>query len=155
MLEGTNNAKFVQYTSGNAAEAWFGENALQLDNERQIIIKFFLFLSNSSLFYFSWKYIKVHKYRHGWMIVILTNLYIMGDMAKQAFIYFELLNRLSGMFQRMWFLPFAIVVSKIKFNTLNYLERCAYFLMFFMFYDYLKYLFAPTKGMTMFLWDKI
>ena len=34
-----------------------------------------------------------------------TNMYILGYCGKQAFLYLEILNRMSGLFQRMWFFP--------------------------------------------------
>ena len=83
----------------------------------------------------------------------MTNIYIMGDIARQAFLYLELLNRMSGMFQRMWIFPFAMVMIYNSFYKLKGIERVAYLFMFFLFYDYAKYLFAPPIGMTKFLWD--
>lgn len=153
LLNSTNNTKFVQYTSGNAVESWFGASAFQFENERNPVVKVFDLLANAALFYFSWKYIKGTNIKNVQIMVTLTNLYIVGDIARQAFLYLEILNRMSGMFQRMWFLPFVFVVSNIKYYRLNVIERLGYMAMFFIFYDYLKYLFAPNHGMTLFLWD--
>lgn len=148
--------KFNHYVAGDASEAWFGESAMQLENARNPIIMFFEIIANSSLFYFSSKLIKN---THGNIdrkmktLVVITNLYIIGYILRNAFLYFELINRMASLLQRMWFLPFAYVIITIRYNKLKLYERFAYFSLFFLFYDYLKYLFAPRSGMTMFLWD--
>ena len=180
ILGASGNAKFEQYTQGNAAEAWFGETALQMENARNPIIKVLDFFANSALFYFSCKlydrkkrilgYIRIIRTKHPRfyysfnmlmerniskeiLIVTLINLYIIGDIAKQAFLYLEILNRLAGMFQRMWFVPFVLVIFSLRFSKLNVVEKLAYCMMLFLFYDYAKYLFAPIEGYTKFLWD--
>ncbi|HAU00890.1 MAG TPA: hypothetical protein DCS51_11225 [Bacteroides sp.] len=152
LLSGT-NAKFSHYIEGGAAEAWFGDSALQLDNERNPIIKVLDFIAHSSLFYFAYKTLKRRDLVNRQLMLTMTNIYIMGDIARQAFLYLELLNRMSGMFQRMWIFPFAMVMIYNSFYKLKGIERVAYLFMFFLFYDYAKYLFAPPIGMTKFLWD--
>lgn len=156
VLIGSTNPKFNHYIEGDAAEAWFGENALQLDNARNPIILLLEILANSSLFYFAYKEIRqkagVNDIRIKALITI-TNLYIIGHITRNAFLYLELINRMASLFQRMWFMPYAFVIMNNKFNKLNFVEKLAYLSMIFLFYDYIKYLFAPRQGMTSFLWD--
>ena len=152
-LGSTGNEKFAQYTQGNAAEAWFGDSALQLDNARNPIIKILDFIANSSLMYFSYRYVKAKRSIKRRSCVTLTNLYIFGDISKQAFLYLEILNRMAGMFQRMWFVPFVIIVSHSRFTKLSLIEKVLWIMMIFLFYDFLKYIFAPDKDMTLFLWN--
>jgi hypothetical protein len=151
---GSTNSKFSQYTEGNAAEAWFGESAYQLDNKRNPIILIFEIIGNASLFYFSYRFIKIKEVKNGQFIVTLTNLYILGFCSKQAFLYLEILNRMSGLFQQMWFIPLAFVLSSLKWRKLNFLEKVMFFSMIFIFDDYIKYLFFPPNNMTLFLWDR-
>ena len=153
LFANSGNEKFAHYTAGNAAEAWFGESALQLENARNPLIKFFDLLGNSALFYFSYRYIKYNVTQKGHVLVTLTNLYIIGDIFKQAFLYLEILNRMSTLFQRMWFLPFAIVLYRIKVNKLTSMETLAFGLIFFVLYDFFKYVFAQDVGRTFFLWN--
>lgn len=152
LLSGT-NAKFSHYIEGNAAEAWFGDSALQLDNERNPVIKIFDFLAHSSLFYLASKTMKNRDLANKQIVLTMTNIYIIGNIARQAFLYLELLNRMSGMLQRMWIFPFAMVMIYTPFHRLKGIEKIAYLFTFFLFYDYAKYLFAPPIGMTKFLWD--
>lgn len=153
ILGTSGNTKFAQYTEGNAAEAWFGESALQLDNARNPVIQFFELLANSALFYFSCKSLKANDKTALFLIIALTNLYIIGHIGRQAFLYLEILNRMASMFQRMWFIPLAIVLAKQRFTKLNTFGRLSYLAMFFIFYEYIKYLIAPLPGYTKFLWD--
>lgn len=153
-LLGRMNQKFAQYTQGNAAEAWFGEEAFQLENARNPLIQLLEIIGNSSLFYFSYKMIKAKETIKEKSILCFTNMYIFGYCGKQAFLYLEILNRISGLFQRMWFIPLCIVLKSVKFFKLSFLEKIMYLSMIFVMYDYLKYLFFPAEGKYMFLWDK-
>lgn len=153
-LLGGMNQKFAQYTQGNAAEAWFGEEAFQLENARNPLILFFEIIGNSSLFYFSYKIIKDRETVKEKSVLCFTNMYILGCCGKQAFLYLEILNRMSGLFQRMWFIPLCLVLKTVKFPKLSFLEKVMYLSMIFVMYDYLKYLFFPSEGKYMFLWDK-
>lgn len=152
LLSGT-NAKFSHYIEGNAAESWFGDSALQLENARNPVIKILDFLAHSSLFYLAYKTLNDRNLANKQLVLTMTNIYVIGDIARQAFLYLELLNRMSGMLQRMWIFPFAIVMIYTSFHRLNGIEKMAYLLTFFLFYDYAKYLFSPPLGMTNFLWN--
>ena len=145
--------KFSHYTSGSDAEAWFGEEAMQLENARNPIIKVFLFLGNSSLFYFSYKLFKKRDFQHHQFLITITNLYIIGDISRQAFLYLELLNRMSALFQRLWFIPFALVIVHLPYKKLIGWEKLAYVSMFILFYDFIKYVFLQTEDKILFLWD--
>lgn len=153
-LLGSLTPKFAQYTQGNAAEAWFGTEAFQLENARNPLIQFLEIVGNSSLFYFSYKIIKSKDTVKERSILCFTNMYVLGCCGKQAFLYLEILNRMSGLFQRMWFIPLSIVLRSIRFSKLSFWEKIMYFSMIFVMYDYLKYLFFPNPDMMMFLWDK-
>lgn len=150
---GSTNSKFAQYTDGNAAEAWFGQSAYQLENERNPIIQMLEVIGNSSLFYFSYKILNLRHTLKQKMVCSLTNLYVLGFCGKQAFVYLEIMSRMSGMLQRMWFLPMAIVLTKIKFSKLKLIEKIMFISMIFVLYEYLKYLFFPDPTKMMFLWD--
>ena len=154
-LLGGTNEKFAQYTEGNAAEAWFGESAYQLDNARNPVIQLMEIIGNASLFYFSSKlsYFNLSSTKRN--IGVFTNIYIVGECGKQAFVYLEIMSRMSGMLQRMWFIPMTFVLTEIKFMKLKWYEKFMYISMFFIFYDYAKYLLFPEARMTMFLWDKV
>lgn len=153
-LLGGLNQKFAQYSQGNAAEAWFGTDAFQLENARNPLIQFMEIVGNSSLFYFSYKLIKNKNTVKDKSILSFTNMYILGYCGKQAFLYLEILNRMSGLFQRMWFFPLSVVLTTIRFSKLSLIEKIMYISMIFVMYDYLKYLFFPNPNMDMFLWDK-
>ena len=152
LLSGTNE-KFSHYIEGDAAEAWFGNSALQLENARNPVIKVLDFIAHSSVFYFACKVLNNRDLANKQVILSMTNIYIIGDIARQAFLYLELLNRMSGMLQRMWIFPFAMVMVYIPFYSLKGIEKIAYLFTYFLLYDYAKYLFAPPLGMTKFLWD--
>ena len=153
-LLGSLNQKFAQYSQGNAAEAWFGTDAFQLENARNPIIQLLEIIGNSSLFYFSYKIINSKESVKDKSILSFTNMYILGCCGKQAFLYLEILNRMSGLFQRMWFIPLTVVLSSIRFSKLSIIEKIMFISMIFVMYDYLKYLFFPNSGMDLFLWDK-
>lgn len=153
-LLGGLDQKFAQYSQGNAAEAWFGTEAFQLENARNPLIQFMEIVGNSSLFYFSYKLIKNKNTVKDKSILSFTNMYILGYCGKQAFLYLEILNRMSGLFQRMWFIPLSVVLTTIRFSKLSLIEKIMYISMILVMYDYLKYLFFPNPNMDMFLWDK-
>ena len=111
-------------------------------------------VGNSSLFYFSYKLIKNKNTVKDKSILSFTNMYILGYCGKQAFLYLEILNRMSGLFQRMWFFPLSVVLTTIRFSKLSLIEKIMYISMIFVMYDYLKYLFFPNPNKDMFLWDK-
>ena len=111
-------------------------------------------VGNSSLFYFSYKLIKNKNTVKDKSILSFTNMYILGYCGKQAFLYLEILNRMSGLFQRMWFIPLSVVLTTIRFSKLSLIEKIMYISMILVMYDYLKYLFFPNPNMDMFLWDK-
>ena len=112
-------------------------------------------IGNASLFYFSSKlsYFNLNSTKRN--IGVFTNIYIVGECGKQAFVYLEIMSRMSGMLQRMWFIPMTFVLTEIKFMKLKWYEKFMYISMFFIFYDYAKYLLFPEARMTMFLWDKV
>lgn len=146
------NDKFAHYTAGNAAELWFGESAFQLENKRNPIVLFCEIFGNSSLIYFSYKTIHIDKGRN---FEIFANLFILGECGRRAFLYLELLNRMSGLFERMYFIPLSFVLYNIDWKELRTIEKIMYLSMVFVIYDYLKYLLFPNELMTSFLWNKI
>ena len=154
-LLGSTNGKFQYYVNDDYVENWFGESAMQLGNARNPLILFLEIIANSSLFYFSSKYVYKRKTRKDIVLISITNLYIIGYIARNAFLYLELVNRVASLFQRMWFLPCAIIMIRTRYKNLNNIEKLAYVSQVFLLYDYVKYLFAPRPGMTLFLWDML
>lgn len=152
---GSTNGKFHNYVNDDYIENWFGEGAMQLGNARNPLILILEIIANASLFYFSYKCIYKNRKKKDIALISITNLYIIGYITRNAFLYFELINRVASLFQRMWFLPCAVIITKVRFNKLNTIEKLAFFSLVFLLYDYVKYLFAPRPGMTLFLWDLI
>lgn len=149
------NQKFHDYISGDSAENWFGREAFQMGNARNNLVLLLEIIGNASLFYFSCKVVKNESGSKSKVCVTLTNLYILGVCGKQAFLYLELLNRMSELFRQMWFLPLAMVLSSVKFSKLSSLQKIMYLSMFSVSYTYIKYLLAPQDGMVLFLWDNL
>lgn len=148
LLQGT-NTKFDTYIENS--DYWFGEEGVSNAYTRKIYILYLELWGYSVLF---WLADRMSRHMDlGYVFATLLNITIVGSLIMMTFRELEIIHRIGYVLTMLWFIPLSICLYHLKDFEFKIWEKIPLLGLFWWLYEYIKYLFMRTDGMTSFLWD--
>lgn len=150
LLQGTDEKLDYYIENSNI---WFGDEGISNIYTRNDLILIFELWGNGLLFWMSDKMARQIKLSA--IFAVSLNTVIVGNFIMMTFRELEIVHRMGYVLTILWFIPLAICLVLIKdFNFKNW-EKVLLIGLVWWLYEYFKYLFLRSEGMTSFLWDVI